>query len=641
LDERRAFPQAVLGVMLAAAAAAAAVPSSDTLLSQATKGYVSIARPTEMRERWNRTQFGHMLADEVMQPFVDDLRQQLDDKYDVIKEKLGITWTDLDGVPAGELSLSILERKEKTAALVLTIDVTDHKTQADRLMAAVARRFADRGARKEVVESNGTSLTLFTIRAAGANAAPQETVYFIKDNVLCGVDDRGEAEAMLVRFAGTSKDNLRSVAAYTASMERCRRDAKGLEPELRWYADPFGFIFASRTLRKTPRNPHDKDVAKILSEQGFDAIKGVGGYINLLAEGGVEILHRTAIHAPPLPGKEKDPLRWSLSMRMLQLPNGSTQEPPSWAPRMSATYSTVNVDMLAAFDNVGPLIDGLRGHQDAWKNTLHGWKTDPYGAQIDLREEIIAHLGKRVALLTDYTTPITVDSERSLLAVEVRDEAKVAAGLAKWMKKEPDRKQWNLKDVIIWERVPPEAQADIFEIESPVFGGAGKRGGDKAKEEKQRERVLPNSAVCVALGHLMMASDVEYLKEILAGFGQRDRLASADDFQQVVATMAHVSPGEHSGWSFARMDEEVRPTYELLRQGKMPQSDTMLGKLLNDLLRTDAEKQEGVLRKQQIDGSTLPSFEAVRRYFGPAGRVLRSDPDGWLFSGAVLNKEAP
>jgi hypothetical protein len=73
----------------------------------------------------------------------------------------------------------------------------------------------------------------------------------------------------------------------------------------------------------------------------------------------------------------------------------------------------------------------------------------------------------------------------------------------------------------------------------------------------------------------------------------------------------------------------------------MPESKTMLGKFLNNVLRTEQEIQDGVLREQQIDGSTLPSFEAVRRYFGPHGRITRADKDGWFVTGALLNKEAP
>ena len=142
--------------------------------------------------------------------------------------------------------------------------------------------------------------------------------------------------------------------------------------------------------------------------------------------------------------------------------------------------------------------------------------------------------------------------------------------------------------------------------------------------------MLPNSAVTVALGHLMMASDIDYLQEILEGFGQRERLASSPDYQQVL-DVAEPAWRRASGacWSFGRSDEEFRPTFELIRQGKMPESKTMLGKFLNNILTTEVERTEGILRKQQIDGSSLPSFEAVRRYFGPA-RPRRPQRQGRL-----------
>jgi hypothetical protein len=73
----------------------------------------------------------------------------------------------------------------------------------------------------------------------------------------------------------------------------------------------------------------------------------------------------------------------------------------------------------------------------------------------------------------------------------------------------------------------------------------------------------------------------------------------------------------------------------------MPQAETMLAKFLNNILTTEVEREEGTIRKQRIDGSRLPNFEAVRRYLGPAGRALRSEQDGWVYTDALLNKEAP
>ena len=235
-----------------ASAQLVAGPPSDVLLPRTTKGYVSVARPADFEDRWDKTQLGQMFNDPVMQPFVEDLRKQLQDKYRAVEEKLGITWDDLDGVAAGEMSLSLIERKGEDAVLAITIDVTDHAQQADGLLAAVEKRFAARGGRRENLSSGDTALRVFTV-PGDAGSPPQKTVYFINDNVLCGIDDRAEADAMLKRFTGEPNDNLRSMPAYTTTMDRCRREAGRLEPEARWFVEPFGFIFAARTLEKTAR----------------------------------------------------------------------------------------------------------------------------------------------------------------------------------------------------------------------------------------------------------------------------------------------------------------------------------------------------------------------------------------------------
>ena len=110
-------------------------------------------------------------------------------------------------------------------------------------------------------------------------------------------------------------------------------------------------------------------------------------------------------------------------MRMLQLPNAAVQ-PQSWVPRMRASYATFQLQIDSAFDNVGPLFDAMQDHEDAWKNTLEGWETDPYGPQVDVRKEFIANMGRRITLVTDYDMPITDDSERSLFAIEATARAR-------------------------------------------------------------------------------------------------------------------------------------------------------------------------------------------------------------------------
>jgi hypothetical protein len=621
-----------------------AVTASDVLLPATTKGYISAAQPADLKEHFQQTLIGQLVYDDDMQPFVKDLQKQLEAKLGAIEERLGFTIDDLDGVPAGELSLAMIEQKDRAAVLAVTIDVSKHKQQSDRFLAAVEKRFAARGGTKIDADQSGTTLHVFTVpasdsKSAGAKAPAQTTVYFVHDDVLCGVEAQDEAEVMLKRFSGNPADNLKSLPAYQATMERCQKAAGDLAPEARWFIDPFGFVWAYRSLSKSSPPAKDKDYTRIFSEQGFDAIQGVAGYVNLLAPDAVDFLYRVSIYAPPVKGKENDPLRWNLAMQMLQLPNTSTAPPPSWAPRESARYASYNIDITNAYEHFGTLFDALQGHKGAFKSSMEGIEQDPYGPQVNVRKEFVGHMGKRVTFLTDFSLPVTAANERSVLAVEAVDEAKLAKSLGKIMEHEPDVKRREFGEYVLWERVPPDTSGDSADVEPPGFAPVQEEKKPVADAEKKR--VLPNSAVCVALGQLMIASDIDFLKELLQGFAQHEMLTSSGDYEQVAALMSKLAPGDHCGFSFVRMDEASRSAYELIRENKMPESESLLGKFLNEVLTTEVEKEEGIRRKQRIDGSLLPDFEMVRRYLGPAGRVLRSDPDGWLLTGAILNKEAP
>lgn len=632
----RRVPAFSIALQLLLVASAAAGPPSDTLLPKTTKGYVSVARAKEFDERWNKTQLGQMFNDDVMKAFVEDFKKQVREDFGAIERKLGLTYDDLKGVTAGEMSLSLIERKGTEASLAVTIDVAADPKQADSLLASIEKRFATRKGTRSTSKAGDTTLEVFKIPAQGDSQA-QQTVYFVKDDLLIGIDDRAEAEAIIKRFAGNSTDNLKSLAAYQATMAKCQREAGKLEPEARWFIDPFGFIFADRTLHEQT-SKREQDMAKILYDNGFSAIQGAGGYLNQLVDGHIELLARSAVVAPPV--KENDPLRWTSSMRIMQLPNGAAVEPQSWAPRELASYVTLNLKLTDAFDNVGPLVDAIQDHEDAWKNALEGYQNDAYGPQVNIRKEFIENMGNRVTVISSYDTPISEDSERAIFAIEAKDEKALAKTLEKWMAKETDVKRHQVGQYVIWERLPKDASEP--DIVAPGFTPNGTGSDEKSLTEKRRkERVLPNSAVTVALGHLMKASDYKYLTEILESFGQRERLASSADYKQMEEIMTKLAPGERSGYHFGRSDEEVRPTFDLIREGKMPQSKSMLGKLLNKILTTEDEKKRGEPRRQRINGANLPEFETVRRYFGPHAAVVRSDKDGWFVTSVLLNKEAP
>ena len=620
--------------VLLSSTARAAVPA-DTLMSSDTRGFASVLNIHTLKQRWQQTQMGQLVQDEAMKPFVKDLKLQLQRKMTGVNDKLGIHLEDLSDIAGGEIGLALIERQTKRAIVALAVDTTGHETQLQEFLEKVDQQLAKRNAKRAESEISGTQFITYTIPPYKKLLVEQTAVFFVKDNMLCASDSLVEAQEMLRRFDGQPGGRLADIKAYQETVNRCLNASAGLEPEVRWYLDPFGYARAIQSMDTSGKKQPGKDYVKILSTEGFDAIKGVGGFVNLAVGGSYELLHRTAVYAPPIEG---EPQKYHKAMRMMKFPNSEKLAAQQWLPRKLASYRTFNCDLHNAFNNFESLFDKFAGYEDAFEGVLEGLERDPYGPQVDVLNDFVQHLGQRVMLVTDYEVPITPKCERFLIVVELANEPAIAATVKKFMENDPNATQTNYDGKIVWE--VHEAEEDIAELdidldELDLLDPVEEEGGAAAPPG------VPTSAVCVTDKKLFIASHSSFLKRIFAQTNPNDALNTAGDYIEVDSALTRLLEGPISARTFIRTDEAYRPIYELLRQGKMPEAETLLGRLLNRLLTPPDDEDEGILREQKIDGSKLPDFEMVRRYFGPAGTVVRSDDDGWFIVGATLSKLAP
>lgn len=608
----------------------AAVPS-DAIMSSSTRGFASVPNAKQLEANWNKTQMGHLVKDEAMQPFVQDLKRQIERKLSDTRTKLGISVEDLRDVATGEIGVGLVEQQSTRAAVAITVDVTGNVPAAQKLLGKINEELTKRRqAKVSKANAGGVEMTVYAIPPQTEKDIAREAVFFIHQDMLCASDSRAEAQEMIARFGGAPGNRLVDVKPYTTTMGRCAAEADDLTPEVRWYVEPFGYARASRSLVSGEElASRGKDYVSILENQGFDAIQGMGGFVNLAAYGSFEVLHRTSIYAPAV---TTDPTKYKLAMRIMQFPNAEKMPPEPWIPRSLASYRTFNMDLQNAYKYVGTLFDAIAGYENAFKDAMSGLETDPYGPQIQVDGEFVKHLGQRVSLFTDYELPITTKSERFMFMVELKNEAAVAATVEKYMKADPNAEQKEFEGKVVWEIKPAEADIPELEIDFEPAAEESADGGVK-------ETAMTHSAVCVTDGHLLVASHLTFLEKMLAAKAKGDQLSDAPDFREVEVTLNQLLPGPVAARCFRRTDEAYRPTYELLRQGKMPESETLLGRLLNRLLTTPEDEEQGVLRKQRVDGRQLPPFEMVRRYFSPAGIVVRSLDDGWFVVGATLTKQ--
>ncbi len=442
---------------------------------------------------------------------------------------------------------------------------------------------------------------------------------------------RKYSNAMVGRLGHESNDSLAGVESFKAIAERCKQSADGLAPQIRWFIEPFGYADVMRASNPSRRH-REHDLLEILRKQGFEAIQGLGGFVNLALDTERELLHRTMIYAPPVAGAGE--AKYKLGARMLNFPNTESLAPPAWAPREIAAFSAFNLKTKEAFEASETLVNEYVG-DDVWKDVLEGIRDDPNGAMVDVRKEIVAHLGERIVMLSDYHLPITTKSERILIAVEATDAKLLASAIDRMMRIDPNARRREFNNNVIWEMVEEENALPMVVIENqPSFADAAPK--DDADDANKEPRLPPNSAVSVANGQLFWSTNIDLMIKILSQMPSQEPLSDSVDFKLVSGELKKYAANENCAMNFSRTDEEYRPVYELFRAGRMPESETMFGKLLNMLL---GDNRSGVPRAPRLDGSKLPDFEAVRRYFGPAGVTIATEANGWFLTGFTLNKQ--
>jgi hypothetical protein len=372
----------------------------------------------------------------------------------------------------------------------------------------------------------------------------------------------------------------------------------------------------------------------VLKNQGFDAIRGASGHITLGTEQH-EILHRSFVYAPRDP-KAAEGQKYRLGARMLEFPNKPTVQPPAWVPSNVGTFAALNWNMKDAFGKYLASIVDEFADGPVFDEVLESIKTDVHGPKVDLRKGLIEQLSDKAMIVTDCLEPIDTKSERLMFAVGLADPAVVAATVDKAMKNDPDARLREHNGQKIWEIT--SEQEPMFAVDDIKIDGPGVVVDEEAvavKDEPNPTK-LPNSAVTVAHGHLIVASHVDFIIKALDA--PELTLDKAEDFQRVGMALNKLGGGEEALRHFVRTDKAYQATYELVRMGKMPQAETMLARILNRLAAEDED--DTTVREQQIDGSKMPEYSLVRKYLGPAGFIVRTEEQGWLVSGCLLKKEA-
>ncbi|MDR1270272.1 MAG: DUF3352 domain-containing protein [Planctomycetaceae bacterium] len=634
---------------------------AEKIFPDSTKGFLSIRNLKELGEQWNKTQIGVLMNDSIMEAFKKDLREQLNQR---MEDNFGLTLDGIEQLPSGEIAVGMIAIPNQIPGYVFTMDIADRRKEAEDYLKRLTEKLTNAGVKRTTEQYKDQEIVIFafpersqpakadTPKSKGTQPVTAEQIdrfayYFIEDDYLIVSDQKELLKLIVDRTGNPAGKSLADVEDYQATLKRCLDDMpKNSEPMIRWYLEPLNYGESIRVLAKgslVEKRKNKPSVFTILKQQGFDAIRGIGGVVSIKAED-KETVCRIFVYT-------KKP--YKLAMQMFVFPDATNFTPPTWMPPDLARCTILFVDPLAIFDHFGTLFDALimQGETGAWNDIIKGIEVDPYGPQINIREEILVNLGQRVLSMSQYTLPITTNSESIVVAVELREgkDQNMVKALEKLFENDQEMQPIKHRSYILWQRVPAEEVIQPFSGPSgvpslvdtaPTTGGAKTIPVAVNNQEIDSPPVFPDGAITIAKGCLFVSTDGEYLKTILDRLDseQKSTIKHEPEYKDVDKIFAGMGMTDkpHFLQFFSRTDKTLQPTYELVRQGKMPQSQAILGKIINAIFVS--EDQEGV-RPQSFDGKNLPKFEKISHYFGSFGLFGISEENGYFFKGFLLEKK--
>ena len=610
-----ALPCFVLGVLQCHAVAADADRSSKQILPARTAAFFSVADFDLLREHWGKTGIGELVSTPQLRPFTRDLQRQLEEKFTQLR-KLRLSWSELGEVDGGEVAVAFVppNGKRGVTGVVVLADVTGNVAAARRLLQSKIREQVAAGATSQQFVIGGVRTDRLTLPVR-QNRPAAEIYLWVHDDWFGATNRAAVATEIIARQRAVDKplDNAATLAGnkrFQVISARCA-DVAQRSPDVTWYIDPFAYARAIQEALRRPGSRRARDYVRILAAQGFDVVQGMGGKL-WFAEERFDVLARTLVYAPRV--KENTKLR--LAARILDFPNGNLR-PAAWVSSEVANHFTFNWRSREAFGYAETLVDAFAG-EPIFQEVLDGLKSDPKGPMIDVKKELVAHLGDRATFLLQNRVPTVPDSEMLVLAIELRNAVQVSATLNRIMKANEDALEHELGEHKVWEVLGAD------ESDSPLL---------LLEPDQVTEDSGGGYAVAVARNSLLIASHVEAIRRVLDP--PKQLLTANQAFQNVAAALDGLGGKTASFRFFTQPELAWRANYELFQQGKMPQAKTLLGRSLNRLFETEGVAQT---RDQELDGSKLPPFAFTRPYLSAGGFFVRTQPDGWLHTGVLLKR---
>lgn len=589
------------------------------MLPESVQAVVWVRNAEDLGNRWNRTLLNDLATDPEMSKFFNDQQDSIQKKLIDAGWRLGVQPKDLVEYIKGQVAVAWLDKADarKPYSLALIADIENDPATTKKMLAEIDTQLSRNQIGKNQLNHRNQAITQYIMPKRPGQLLEETSYVSAFGGKFLVTDDLTLIQELMDKVAGVKVDG-KTLADDVDFVESRKQLNNSVPANIEYFVRPLGFAKVVRDIGGK-RARSGVDFIAVFKNQGFSAIKCVVGEV-WLAEGDADICHRGFVLADkPLPK----------AAAVLDFPNEALKDVPKFVTTSASSYLSTKWNSQEAFWKIAPLVDEIAETKETFMSMINGLKKDINGPQVDIRTEILPLLTNDIVTVGDSEKgEVQLNSRRNMIALKVKDAPKAAKLVDRVMKKEPKAKVTDHKGIQVWEvfNDPSDSSSDFSEYATDT------------EEVESDSEWLTQWSICMYEDWVLFSSHADMLREAIdqaksGGPGLSDEV----DYSQVKKAILQLSNEDPCAWKINRNQLAYRVQYELFRQGKLQDSESMFASILHKIADNNSELQKKPV--PTINGNNLPDFEKVAKFLRPSGFKVVTTPKGWAFGGLMVGRE--
>jgi hypothetical protein len=611
-------------------------PRTQELLPETTVAFIQIDDFREMVGKLQETSFGQMTQDESLAPLIDGLWDEARLAYNDVEAEVGVTLEDLQELPSGEMTFAIIAPRRQNPEYMLIIELDTESGAGERILERGREVIATETGEPITSEESEDGLEYETFNAAGKNFK-----FFEKDGLMVGCSSAEELDAFVDRWMEREVEKVRPLTAnrkFVTIMNRCLGNNE-IEPEARFFIDPIGLARSA-----TRGNFAAQAAINFLPIIGLDGLLGVGGSMLLSEDDFESVVHGHLLLSNPRKGV----------LEMLAL-KPTEYQPEPWLPADLDTYLTTSWDVDQLLNELSKMVDMYQGGEGLVDEWIDGNINERI--QMDLKEDVLAHLTGRVTYAQWIAPPMALNSQVQMFAMELSDPEAFEKSFESIIqtftggnddnndneegRNDEDRGDWmatsDYKGFKTW--TVSQASIDRRQSRRDARRQARNPEGEDLEDEdpavlEMRAELRPRPAMALVGNYLLMSfssRSMDFIEHAIDTMeGEVIPMADDEKFMSVQRKMTRLLRSDMPcAMTYQNPEHAFRMLFELAGSD---QTQSFLSSQIED-----NPVLSGI--QSRFAENPLPDFDDMKGYFRPTGGFVVSDDTGYHFLAFSMKSE--